>query len=309
MKLVTFDHGSRRGIGALLPGEQHIVDFGTADHCSDMLSFIRGGEEALELGRELLRRADHVIALDAVRLCAPVPVPEQMRDFLVYEEHLRRARANRHLLGATEQPSDPSKVVIPPIWYQQPLYYKCNRFSVIGPEEDIVRPSYCNALDFELEFGIFIGRKGRSIPRERAHEHVFGYCIFNDVSARDAQAREMPAQLGPGKGKDFDTGNVLGPWLVTADEIPDPQALTMIARVNGEEWCRSTSAGMQHSFADMIAHVSLDETLYPGEFFGSGTVGGGSGIEHGRFLEPGDVIELEVSGLGVLRNRVVDPRT
>src|SRR5690606_39239139 len=107
----------------------------------------------------------------------------------------------------------------------------------------------------------------------------------------------------------FDTGNVLGPWLVTADEIPDPQALTMIARVNGEEWCRSTSAGMQHSFADMISHVSLDETLYPGEFFGSGTVGGGSGIEHGRFLEPGDVIELEVSGLGVLRNRVVDPRT
>jgi 2-keto-4-pentenoate hydratase/2-oxohepta-3-ene-1,7-dioic acid hydratase in catechol pathway len=201
--------------------------------------------------------------------------------------------------------TDPAKVEIAQVWYEQPLYYKCNRFSVIGPEADIQWPSYSEYLDYELEFGAFIGRTGKNIAPESAHAHIFGYCIFNDVSARDAQLREMQGQLGLAKGKDFDTGNVLGPWLVTVDEIPDPQALTMVARVNGEEWSRGSSRGMQHTFADMLAHVSRDETVRAGEFFGSGTVGGGCGIECGRSLKHGDVIELEVEGLGILRNRVV----
>jgi 2-keto-4-pentenoate hydratase/2-oxohepta-3-ene-1,7-dioic acid hydratase in catechol pathway len=115
----------------------------------------------------------------------------------------------------------------------------------------------------------------------------------------------MGGQLGPAKGKDFDTGNVFGPWIVTPEELGDPYALEMVARVNGEEWSRGNSAGMHHRFEDMIAFVSRSETLHPGEILGSGTVGSGCGLEQGRFLADGDVVELEVEGIGVLRNRFV----
>lgn len=140
---------------------------------------------------------------------------------------------------------------------------------------------------------------------EKASEYIFGYLIFNDFSARDAQFQEMASKLGPAKGKDFDTGNAMGPWLVTKDEISDPYQLTMIARVNGEEWGRGYSGDMYHQFEDIIAHVSKCETIYPGEFMGSGTVGDGCGLEQGRFLSPNDTIELEIEGLGLLRNRLV----
>jgi 2-keto-4-pentenoate hydratase/2-oxohepta-3-ene-1,7-dioic acid hydratase in catechol pathway len=115
----------------------------------------------------------------------------------------------------------------------------------------------------------------------------------------------MEGRLGPAKGKDFDTANVMGPCLVTSDEIPDPYNLTMIARVNGEEWGRGNSGSMYWKFEDLISYISRSETLYPGEFLGSGTVGNGCGLEHLRFIKPGDVIELEVERIGVLRNRVV----
>jgi 2-keto-4-pentenoate hydratase/2-oxohepta-3-ene-1,7-dioic acid hydratase in catechol pathway len=124
------------------------------------------------------------------------------------------------------------------------------------------------------------------------------------VSARDVQSVEMQASLGPSKGKDFDTGNILGPCIVTADSV-DADDMTMIARINGEEWCRGNSGSAHWTFAEVIAHASKSETLVPGECIGSGTVGGGCGLEHGRFLNPGDVIELEVSGIGTLRNRIV----
>jgi 2-keto-4-pentenoate hydratase/2-oxohepta-3-ene-1,7-dioic acid hydratase in catechol pathway len=150
-----------------------------------------------------------------------------------------------------------------------------------------------------------IGRQGRDIPRERAFEHIAGFTIFDDFTARDIQIREMAARLGPAKGKDFDTGNATGPYLVTPDEIRDPYALTMVARVNGEEWSRGSTADMHHRWEDIVAHLSRDETLYPGELIGSGTVGGGCGLELDRYLEAGDVVELEVESIGVLRNRVV----
>ena len=185
-----------------------------------------------------------------------------------------------------------------------PVFYTCNRLAIVGPDSDVVWPAYAKLLDYELEFAAVIGRRGRDIPRERALEHVFGYTIFNDVSARDTQMREMAANLGPGKGKDFDTGNVIGPCIVTADSL-DPYALTMVARVNGEEWSRGHSGAMHHRFEDCIAHASRSATLHPGELLGSGTVGSGCGLELGRFLSPGDVVELEVEGIGVLRNRIV----
>jgi 2-keto-4-pentenoate hydratase/2-oxohepta-3-ene-1,7-dioic acid hydratase in catechol pathway len=164
-------------------------------------------------------------------------------------------------------------------------------------------------MDFELEFGVFLSKPGRNISVEKAREHIFGYTIYNDFSARDTQFEEMQGMLGPAKGKSFDAGNVLGPWIVTADEIPDPYHLEMTARVNGEVWTNSTSSGMLHSFEDIIAYVSRGETLRAGEFFGSGTVGGGCGLELDRWLKHGDVVELEVGSIGILRNRVLREET
>src|SRR4051812_7194567 len=308
MKLVTFETNGARHIGAMLEGVQTISDFTAAaplaTHFGDMLALIDGGAAALDEAKRLAAEPKSTLKLADVRLLAPLPEPRQMRDFLCFELHLRQARANRHLFGQGER-GDPGKMELPEVWYEQPIYYKCNRFSVIGTGQDVLWPRYCKMLDYELEFGAVLARGGKNITRDKARSHIFGYCIFNDISARDAQMKEMQGQLGPAKGKDFDTGNILGPWLVTADEIADPNNLTMVARVNGDEWSRGNSGSMKHKFEDVLAHVSQDETLHPGEFFGSGTVGNGCGLELGRFLKPNDVVELEIEGLGTLRNRFV----
>jgi 2-keto-4-pentenoate hydratase/2-oxohepta-3-ene-1,7-dioic acid hydratase in catechol pathway len=179
--------------------------------------------------------------------------------------------------------------------------------TVVGTGAEVHWPAYSQVIDYELEIGVITARAGKNIKVEDADAWIFGYAIYNDFSARDAQYTEMAGALGPAKGKDFDTGNAMGPWLVTADEVPDPQALTMVTRVNGEEWSRGNSRDMQHSFKRMVSYMSEDETLYAGEVIGSGTVGGGCGNELGRFMKHGDEIELEVSGLGILKNRIVAP--
>ena len=148
-----------------------------------------------------------------------------------------------------------------------------------------------------------IGRPRRDIPAERALAHVFGWTIWNDLSARDVQMRELPIGMGPGKAKDWDGSNVLGPCIATVDEL-DGQNARMSVRVDGETWGEDTSASMHHSFAAMIAYASQAQTLHPGEVIGSGTAAGGSGAELDRWLQPGNVIELEIEGIGVLRNRV-----
>jgi 2-keto-4-pentenoate hydratase/2-oxohepta-3-ene-1,7-dioic acid hydratase in catechol pathway len=237
-----------------------------------------------------------------------------MRDFLCFEQHLQQAFKAARTVRAQQSP-DPAAAMrdmeangilaVPQAWYERPIFYHPNRMNVIGTDQDVVWPAYSALMDFELEFGCYIGRAGKDIPKDKAREHIFGYTIFNDFSARDEQTKEMPGQLGPGKGKDFDGSNAMGPCLVTADEIADPYKLTMVARVNGEEWGRGSSRDMHWKFEDCIAHVSRGETLSPGEFFGSGTVGNGCGLEHMRFLKAGDVVELEVEGIGVLRNRVL----
>lgn len=311
MKLVTFViSGGQEHIGALLEDGVTVADFTASDPAPafcDMLALIDAGEAALAQARAIAAAPKASVRLADVKLRAPVPEPRQMRDFLSFEKHVRQARANRHLIGIQGQTRDPAKVELPQVWYKQPIYYKCNRFSVVGSGEDVLWPRYANLMDYELEFGIFIGNNGKNVSRADARSYIFGYTIFNDFSARDAQIAEMQGMLGPCKGKDFDTGNALGPWLVTADEIADPYDLTMVARVNGEEWSRGSSRDMHHKLEDFIVHVSTDEKIRAGEFFGSGTVGGGSGLELGRFLNAGDEIELEVSGLGVLRNRLVRP--
>ena len=134
----------------------------------------------------------------------------------------------------------------------------------VRPGAEVPWPAYTERLDFELEFGCYIGKPGKDIPKEKAREHIFGYTIFNDFSARDEQTQEMAGQLGPGKGKDFDNANAMGPCLVTADEIGDPYRLEMVVRVNGEEWGRGNSRDMHWKFEDCIAHAARSETLHPG---------------------------------------------
>jgi 2-keto-4-pentenoate hydratase/2-oxohepta-3-ene-1,7-dioic acid hydratase in catechol pathway len=309
VKLATIRPGYDRERVAVVDDQRRLVDLGSAherlrggEHpaLGSMVALIEGGEVALDLARELVEAAPEEAIVDrsAVAMLAPIPVPPQIRDFLAFEQHLKGAFAMAEQLTGRHMD-------IPAVWYQQPIYYKANRFSVVGPDAEVHWPSYAQLLDYELELACVIGQPGVDIAREEAAGHIFGYTIFNDVSARDTQATEMEGQLGPAKGKDFDTGNVLGPWLVTADEIGDPYDLTMVARVNGEEWSRGHSGTMHHRFEDIIAFVSRSETLRPGEILGSGTVGGGCGLELGRFLNPGDVIELEVERIGVLRNRII----
>jgi 2-keto-4-pentenoate hydratase/2-oxohepta-3-ene-1,7-dioic acid hydratase in catechol pathway len=329
MKLVTFEDASgAERAGALYAEGARIADLAAgheslagapAPALASLQSLIEGGSAALDLARRAL---DHVasdestgtwVEREAVRLLAPLPQPVQMRDFLCFEQHLKQSFQSSLELVAAQAP-DPEHALqalqasgrfdIPQVWYEIPIYYKCNRFSVVGPDHDVLWPSYANLLDYELELAAVIGTGGVDIPTERARDHIIGFTVFNDVSARDYQTREMQGMLGPAKGKDFDTGNVLGPCITTADEI-DPYDLTMIARVNGEEWSRGHSSTMHHRFEACIAHVSQSETLHPGEILGSGTVGNGCGLEMKRFLSPGDVVELEIEGIGVLRNQIV----
>ena len=273
MKLVTYQAGEGARVGALEDGG--IVDLGFD---GDMVAFIEAGAprgERREVGE--------------ARLLAPLR-PRSLRDFLAFEGHLKGALGR---LGRE----------IPDEWYEVPAYYKGMPDTVIGPDEEIPWPAWTERLDHELELAAVVGRRCRDVPASEAAGVIFGYTIWNDVSARDVQTRELPIGMGPAKAKDWDGSNVLGPCLVTADEL-DAGDLGMSVRVNGETWGRDTSASMHHTFADMIAYASRDQTLYPGEVFGSGTAAGGSGLELDRRLNPGDVVELEIEGIGTLRNRI-----
>jgi 2-keto-4-pentenoate hydratase/2-oxohepta-3-ene-1,7-dioic acid hydratase in catechol pathway len=309
VKLVTFRtaKAATPRAGALVDGGRRVIDLQAAHRAryrrtsgllSSVLAMVQGGKEALALAGELVEKESSGLQASEVTLLAPIPCPPQMRDFLCFEKHLVQAfEAVGKLRGTAAK--------IPQVWYERPLFYHPNRFSVCGTGAEVQWPAYSERMDFELEFGCYIGKPGKDIPKEQAREHIFGYTIFNDFSARDEQTKEMAGQLGPGKGKDFDNANAMGPCLVTADEIGDPYRLEMKVRVNGEEWGRGNSSDMHWKFEDCIAHASRSETLHAGEFFGSGTVGNGCGLEHMRFLNPGDTVELEVEKIGILANRVV----
>jgi len=328
MRLVTFvDESNVQRAGALIESGQCVLDLQLAHETmlaarrpelNSVLDLIEAGEPALELARSLVKRSPTpaVLQRDHVRLRAPLQPPPQMRDCSCFELHLqqcfesaRRTRAMRtpnpeETLRNTDMTAD---MRVMETFNRQPIYYKCNRFAVVGADDDVIWPSFSKLLDFELEFGCYIGKRAKDVRKEQASQHIVGYTIFNDISARDMQGREMSGMLGPAKSKDFDTANVMGPSLVTADEIEDPYDLTMVARVNGEEWGRGSTKDMRWRFDDVIAHISQSETLYPGEFLGSGTVGNGCGLEQMRYLKPGDVVELEVEQLGVLRSRITKP--
>ncbi|HEX2051173.1 MAG TPA: fumarylacetoacetate hydrolase family protein [Actinomycetota bacterium] len=231
---------------------------------------------------------DLTIPEDARLLC-PLDRLSSLRDFLAFESHVK--------LGAMRRNRS-----VPEYWYEAPVYYKGNHRSIIGPGDVCPWPRYTERLDFELELAMVVGRGGRDVARDDAHEHVFGFTIMNDFSARDIQAREMSAWLGPAKGKDFATA--LGPCIVTADEIGAEPDLEMACSVNGEERGRARSSEMHWSWADMIAHVSQDEDIYPGDVYGSGTPGGCCGLDQGRFIGWNDLVDLEVDVVGLLCNVV-----
>jgi 2-keto-4-pentenoate hydratase/2-oxohepta-3-ene-1,7-dioic acid hydratase in catechol pathway len=323
MRLVTFAAANAQRIGALVDNDRRIVDFTAADGAvgpafSSMQALIEGGAPALNRAREIVAGAQRssrgVIDAASVRLLSPLPAPPQIRDFMCFEKHLLQAYGRLRRVRAAAAP-DPEKALreleeqgylaIPKVWYERPCYYKPNRLNVCGTNQEVVWPAYSKVIDYELEFACVMGSDARNIPKDKARAHIFGYTIFNDLSARDEQTHEMASGLGPGKGKDFDNSNPIGPCIVTADEIPDPYALTMIVRVDGEERGRGSSREMHWKYEDCIAFVSRDETIHPGELFCSGTVGNGSGLEIGRYVEPGQVVELEVEKIGVLRNRIV----
>ncbi len=314
MKLATYRNSSgAEKIGAVVDGAAKLVDLQAAYRLANgkplasfesMQALIDGGQEALETARELAANAppDAITAIGNVQLLAPLPRPLSLRDFLTFEAHIGNALKKGFEVGIF-----PASRTIPDVWYEAPRYYKCNALNVVGHGADIQWPSYSERMDFELEMGWVIGKEGRNIKPENALEHVFGFTIYNDLTARDALFSEMASRLGPAKGKDFDGGNVLGPWIVTMDEIGDPHDLEMTAHINGEEWSRGNSGQAYHKIEDCIAYLSRDETLYPGEVLGSGTVGTGSGIEHDRWLQDGDTVALTVEKIGTLSVRVHGP--
>ena len=224
-------------------------------------------------------------ALADVRLVAPIPRPSSVRDFYAFERHVQSARAQRGLEMAPE-------------WYQLPVFYFSNPAAVNGPDVEIAFPPESSAWDYELEAAAVVGAGGR----------IAGFTVMNDWSARDLQKMEMAVGLGPAKGKDFATS--LGPVLVTPDELGDLR-LEMIARVNGEERSRGNLGDIHWPWDELAAHAGRNTRLVPGDVLGSGTVGTGCILEHGdgRWLQPGDVVELEIEQIGVLRNVVGRART
>jgi 2-keto-4-pentenoate hydratase/2-oxohepta-3-ene-1,7-dioic acid hydratase in catechol pathway len=318
MKLVTFEIsnplGPARRIGAISQDKIIDLNLGYARYLSDkksnsryyemaavvvppdMVAFFRSGQEGLDAAQAAIdyvskspvtgpRGEQIVYDITEIKLKAPVPRPNSIRDYLAFEGHASRS-GQRKLDKA---------------WYEIPVCYRGNPDTVIGPDEIIPWPAYTDLLDYELEYGIYIGKEGKNIPREKAEEYIAGYTILNDVSARDIQLQEMVVGLGPVKGKNF--CSVMGPCLVTPDEV-NPADMRMTARINGEVWSDSNSGASYWTWPQIIEFASMEETLYPGDFLGSGTVEKGCGGELNRWIQPGDVIELEVEGIGILRNRV-----
>jgi 2-keto-4-pentenoate hydratase/2-oxohepta-3-ene-1,7-dioic acid hydratase in catechol pathway len=323
MRFVSFVSADATRPGVLLD-EGHVLDIraaaaqtGDAAGLNSVLAVIQAGDRGLDTVAGLIDSApdEACLRLADLDLAAPLPRPEQLRDFANYEGHcLKAIDASMRLRSAKED--DPEAAYqkmkasgayrLPPVWYDIPLYYKGNRFATSGHEDDIEWPPFAENMDYELELAAVIGTQGKDIAEADARDFIFGYTIFNDFSARDIQARwEGQFRMGPAKGKDFDTSNAFGPCLVTRDEIPDPYTLNMEVRVNGQVRGSGISGGSQHNFEQCIAQLSRSETLYPGEVIGLGTIEGGCGFESLTWLEDGDVIELEIEGIGILRNRLV----
>jgi 2-keto-4-pentenoate hydratase/2-oxohepta-3-ene-1,7-dioic acid hydratase in catechol pathway len=269
--------------------------------------------DLLAAGRQGLQQAERDVAAAAVvpvaqvRLLPPL-APPSVRDFVAFEEHVEGVR--KAVDGVAG---------VPDAWYDAPTFYFTNPVAMVGAHDDVPVPPGCRILDFELEVAAVVGKPGSDLTREQARDHIVGYTIFNDWSARDLQAREMQVGLGPAKGKD--TATTLGPWLVTADELEPYRdddgflALALTAEVNGRVVGEDLLSNMGWPFEDLLAYASRGTTLRPGDVLGSGTCGNGGclgelwgrGATHNELppLRPGDVVTLTVEGIGAVSNRIV----
>lgn len=323
MKLVTFQltgpTGVQRRLGALQ--DDRIVDLTTAyatylaqqtDEPTprelaqlrtppDLIGFLRAQQKGREAAEQALTFTRSVeadargiddarlsFARDEVKLLAPLPRPNSLRDFSIFEEHMTRREG-----GAI--PKRPN-------WYRWPPYYKGNPDAIIGPEDPIPFPYYSDKLDLELEIGIIVGKGGRDLSLEQAKQAIAGYTILIDCSARDPYLRENEF-LGPGKMKDWAT--VLGPCMVTADEIDEANLNTRIT-VNGEVWFEgNTSAPRSFLAHHLVAYASDNETLQPGDLLGTGTVSYSCSVDLHKWPQVGQTVKFEVQGIGTLEHTIV----
>lgn len=223
-------------------------------------------------------------------LASPIDSINCYRDFYAHEKHVKKGFEKRN---------EP----VPEAWYEIPAYYKGPTSGFIGSGDLIPWPSYTDKLDYELELAAVMAKDGMNIKAKDAYKHIFGFTVLNDISARDIQKKEMAVRLGPAKGKDF--CSVLGPVITTIDEFNyDEPDLLMTAHVNQEQWSEGRSSDAHYSWAEMIEHCSKDEWLLSTDLLGSGTVGTGCGLELDRWIQPGDMLELEIEKIGTLKNIV-----
>ena len=306
MKLISYKHNRKIKFGVLKDGK--IFDLNAIDSqiADNMLEFLQGGKEQLQLAKTAVENGSPTIFVEDVSLISPVPNPPSVRDAYAFRQHVATARRNRGLEMIPE-------------FDEIPIFYFTNHHAVFGEGDFPVRQRHTEKLDFELECAAVIGRGGRNISTSDADGYIAGFMIMNDLSARVLQMQEMKLNLGPAKGKDF--GSTFGPWLVTKNELEpykqsssdgDRYDLTMKAFVNDIQVSEDTLANMTWTFAQIIKRVSYGVDIFPGDIIGSGTCGtgcflelNGSKITKNQWLNPGDIVSLEIEGLGTLKNKII----
>lgn len=299
MKFVTYSSPTTgtRTVGVVV--DDHVV--GAPSSPMTLLQMVQQGDGLVDAGQAILADASEQLPLDTTVLHAPIETPPTFRDYMSFEAHVVDCNAK---VGKT----------VDPVWYRQPTFYFSNPYSIIGPTDDVPIAPGSILFDFELEIGAVIGTGGTNLAPAEAEEHIAGYLVLCDWSARDLQAAEVGIGLGPVKAKD--TATSLGPMLVTPDELQDVRRergydLTMTAAVNGETIAEGNWSSLHWSFGDMIAYASRGTRVAPGDLIGSGTVGTGCLLEHigidptsDRWLSPGDVVTLEIERLGRIESTV-----
>ena len=317
MKLVSYKTEDREHLGVYVNG--HIYNLHSCDKQipDEMNAFLAEGEVMMERAKKIDQQIKSA-AIEAkeevfYELLAPVPHPTSCRDAYAFRQHVAAARRNRGVDMIAE-------------FDQYPIFYFTNHNAIQGPGEIVCMPDHFQKLDFELEVAVVIGAKGRNIKAEEADKYIAGYMIMNDMSARTLQMEEMLLNLGPAKGKDFST--VIGPWLVTPDELEafktSPKAghignayqLEMTCTINGIEVSKGSMADMDWTFAEIIERCAYGVDILPGDVIGSGTVGTGCFLElngtgllnnpgyNPQWLQEGDIVEMTITGLGILSNTI-----
>ena len=321
MKLVTYLRDGNEQLACYVDGYIYDLDVLHPDLPNSMSVFLHYWEDMIEVA-QLGERAildgkigkERGTPVEDLLLLAPIPFPPSCRDGYAFRQHVAAARRNR-------------KVEMIPEFDQYPIFYFTNHNSIMGPGDVQCMPDHFEKLDFELEAAIVICKNGRNITAEEADNYIGGLMIMNDLSARKLQMEEMLLNLGPAKGKDFAT--VIGPWLVTLDELEEYEVaakeghvgkswnLKMTCKVNGEQVSEGNLSDMDWTFAELIERCSYGVNMNAGDIIGSGTVGTGCFLElngtgklndpnyNEQWLQPGDIVEMEIEQLGLLSNTMV----